>query len=277
MDSLNRGELQVDEQQEGNNNEHEAAGQEAHGYQAQNELGLLNNGEVAVLGEAQGNVADESSVKIEVHVGTAANDEIESLLQDEVQLENLSNIEAMPELSFENEAGYEEETHTNENGADSISTLIGEVASGSEIEGAACSECAVIFYPTDKTTIESALNSEATSDVSHEDDAAANQEETYSDNDPNENDDAISSHSEREDGPEGNADDISSDSECEGASGGPNVILFHDSDEEELYMSFSQAKFPIPIQSDPTPDDFVKRENDRLSGNKPFRDGLVRS
>lgn len=209
IDSLNRGELQVDEQQRENNNEHEAAGQEAHCFQPQNELDLVNNGEVAVLREDQANFADESSVKIEVHVGSAANYEIESLLRDEVQLENVSNIEAMPELSFEyGAAENEEETPPHENSADPISTSNDEIVTGSEIEGAAGSECAVILYSTDEAIIESAPNRAATSAVSYGDDTAANQEETYSENDPDEND-AISSHSEKENGPNENADDIS--------------------------------------------------------------------
>lgn len=255
MDSLNGRELQVDELQGGNNNEHEAA---AHGFQPSNELDFVSDDEVAVICEAQADVADESSVKTEVEVGSAANNEIERLLRDEVQLESLLNVEAMSQLSSANETAANEED-TNENAVHPISTSTDDIASESEIEGAAGNESAVVLYSTDEAMNENTLTKETTSEVSNENDAAVIREKTHSENFPYENEDAISSHSEEEDGqfddanyipsdseegdgPNESADNISSDSESEGAHGGANVILFQDSDEEELSMTYTQAK-----------------------------------
>lgn len=50
------------------------------------------------------------------------------------------------------------------------------------------------------------------------------------------------------------------------------VVTFYDSDEEPLQMSFKGTKFPAAVYSDPMPVTFVKRENDLISGDKPYEE-----
>lgn len=51
-----------------------------------------------------------------------------------------------------------------------------------------------------------------------------------------------------------------------------NIDVFYDSDEDEIVMSYKGEKFPVPQQSHPVPNTFVKHENDRLCGDKPYED-----
>lgn len=54
-----------------------------------------------------------------------------------------------------------------------------------------------------------------------------------------------------------------------------HLVTFYDSDEEELTMSYIGRKFPIPHQSDTLPITFIKHENDRISGDRPYEDSEV--
>lgn len=49
------------------------------------------------------------------------------------------------------------------------------------------------------------------------------------------------------------------------------VITFYDSDDEPLQMSFMGTKFPT-VYPNPLPVTFVKRENDLISGDKPYEE-----
>lgn len=54
-----------------------------------------------------------------------------------------------------------------------------------------------------------------------------------------------------------------------------NVIHLYDSDDEELIMSYKGKSFPNPTQFGPVPVTFVKRENDRISADKPYEENKV--
>lgn len=51
-----------------------------------------------------------------------------------------------------------------------------------------------------------------------------------------------------------------------------HVITFYDSDEEEFTMTYKGHSIPIPY---PVPITFIKRENDRISGDKAYEDEKV--
>lgn len=59
------------------------------------------------------------------------------------------------------------------------------------------------------------------------------------------------------------------------AEDGETTVIFNDSDDEELCMTFIGPKIGLPIQSDPIPTDFIKKENDRISGNIPYKEDAV--
>lgn len=63
--------------------------------------------------------------------------------------------------------------------------------------------------------------------------------------------------------------------ESEGAVGGVTIVTFNDSDDEELYMSFKGVEIGRPLQSDAIPTDFIKKEDDRISGSIPFKEETV--
>lgn len=50
------------------------------------------------------------------------------------------------------------------------------------------------------------------------------------------------------------------------------VVTFYDSDDEPLQMSFKGTKFPTTVYSNPMPVTFMKRENDLISGDKPYEE-----
>lgn len=53
------------------------------------------------------------------------------------------------------------------------------------------------------------------------------------------------------------------------------VIVFTDSDDEEIQITFTGKTFPKPDQSGAVPTSFIKRENDRISGDKSYEDTVV--
>lgn len=54
-----------------------------------------------------------------------------------------------------------------------------------------------------------------------------------------------------------------------------NVVHLYDSEDEELIMSYKGKSFPNPTQFGPVPVTFVKRENDRISEDKPYEENKV--
>lgn len=53
------------------------------------------------------------------------------------------------------------------------------------------------------------------------------------------------------------------------------VCIVNSDDEEEIVISYSGDTFPVPMQSMDVPEDFVKQENDRISGSKCFKEDGV--
>lgn len=59
------------------------------------------------------------------------------------------------------------------------------------------------------------------------------------------------------------------------ATASETILVLNKEDDDEIEIKFKGTKFPVPIQSAALPSDFVKRENDRISGDMPYKEEEV--